>query len=54
MYNRTVLEEKLDYIHCNPVKAGLCDLPEDYVYSSASYYLLNSKDALITHYMEHM
>ena len=36
MYNRTVLEEKLDYIHNNPVKAGLCELPEEYAYSSAS------------------
>jgi putative transposase len=28
MYNRAVLEQKLDYIHDNPVKAGLSDLPE--------------------------
>jgi len=38
MFNRVVLEQKLDYIHNNPVKAGLCLLPEDYHYSSASYY----------------
>jgi REP element-mobilizing transposase RayT len=54
MYNRKVLEEKLDYIHFNPVKAGLCELPEFYQYSSAAYYLLNEPDNLITHYMEHM
>jgi len=54
MYNRTVLEEKLEYIHYNPVKAGLCNLPEAYVYSSASYYLLNTPDSLLTHYMEHI
>jgi hypothetical protein len=30
--------QKLDYIHYNPVKAGLCKLPEDYYYSSAKFY----------------
>ena len=54
IYNREVLEEKLDYIHNNPLKAGLCDLPEDYTYSSAAYYILNIENKLITHYMEHM
>ncbi|MDB5112537.1 MAG: transposase [Mucilaginibacter sp.] len=54
MYNRKVLEEKLDYIHANPVKAGLCVIAEDYIYSSASYYLLNRENELLTHYMEHI
>ena len=54
MYSRTVLEQKLDYIHNNPVKAELCQLPEEYSYSSASYYMDNSENELITHYMEHM
>ena len=54
MYNRKVLEEKLDYIHNNPVKADLCDLPENYIYSSAKYYLLNEENELLTHYMEHI
>jgi len=54
MYNRKVLEEKLDYIHHNPVKAGLCGLPEDYIYSSSRYYLLNEDNSLLTHYMEHI
>jgi REP-associated tyrosine transposase len=54
MYNRKVLEQKLDYIYYNPVKAGLCQYPEDYLYSSASYYLLNQDNDLITHYMEHI
>ena len=43
MYNRRVLEQKLDYIHNNPVKAGLCQLPEEYQYSSAAYYILNTE-----------
>jgi REP element-mobilizing transposase RayT len=39
LYNEPVLIQKLDYIHHNPVKAGLCNLPEEYDYSSASFYL---------------
>ena len=54
MYNREVLEEKLDYIHNNPVKKGLWDLPEDYAFSSAGYYISNNENKLITHYMEHI
>jgi REP element-mobilizing transposase RayT len=54
MYNRKVLEEKLDYIHNNPVKAQLCTFPEDYKYSSANYYIQNEPHELITHYMEHI
>lgn len=31
-------ESKLDYIHQNPVKDGLVEFPEDYVFSSARNY----------------
>ena len=54
MYNSAVLEQKLDYIHLNPVKAGLCCLPEEYLYSSASYYLHNAQNDLLTHYLAHI
>ena len=54
MNNRLVLEQKLDYIHNNPTKKHLCELPEDYIYSSARYYLLGKENTLITHYMEHI
>jgi REP element-mobilizing transposase RayT len=30
--------QKLNYIHSNPVKAGICKLPEEYNYSSALFY----------------
>jgi putative transposase len=30
--------QKLNYIHCNPVKFGICKLPEEYKYSSALFY----------------
>ncbi|HKZ67527.1 MAG TPA: transposase [Chitinophagaceae bacterium] len=33
-----VFRQKLDYLHWNPVKAGLCQLPEEYHYSSALFY----------------
>ena len=33
-----VTQQKLDYIHQNPVRAGICYRPEDYLYSSASFY----------------
>jgi putative transposase len=36
--NHAVFRQKLDYIHWNPVKAGLCKLPEEYKYSSALFY----------------
>ncbi len=41
---RDVFEQKMQYIHNNPVKAGLCDLPENYRYSSAGYYLKNESE----------
>ncbi len=30
---------KIDYIHLNPVRAGIVLKPQDYVYSSASNYV---------------
>jgi putative transposase len=55
MFNRKVAEQKLDYIHENPMKAGLCELPEHYRYSSARYYELNEDEwGFITHYAEHI
>ena len=55
MYNRKVAWQKIDYIHYNPVKAGLCANPEDYKYSSAKYYELNVDDwGFLTHYEEHL
>ena len=33
-----VFIQKLDYIHWNPVRAGMCTLPEEYKYSSALFY----------------
>ncbi len=36
--NRKMWEQKTSYIHLNPVKAGIVEKPEDYLYSSAGSY----------------
>ncbi len=33
------MREKIDYLHNNPVRAGLVEKPEDYLYSSARWYV---------------
>ncbi len=38
LFSEKFFKQKLTYIHDNPVKAGLSDLPEDYLYSSAAFY----------------
>ena len=53
-YTRDILEQKLDYMHFNPVKAGLCLLPEDYLFSSAQFYYQKLANPILTHYMEHL
>ena len=53
LYSSIVFNQKLKYIHNNPVKAGICSLPEEYEYSSADYYELNkSKWDFIADYDE--
>ncbi|MCB9044775.1 MAG: transposase [Chitinophagales bacterium] len=50
--SESVLKQKLNYIHENPVKANLCNLPEDYLFSSAKYYETGTDDwDFITHYI---
>ena len=51
--NHRVFIQKLEYIHWNPVKAGICNLPEEYNYSSALFYEtgIDSWDFL-THYKD--
>jgi putative transposase len=41
LWSDKVFNQKLEYMHMNPVRAGLCEFPEDYKYSSARYYILN-------------
>ena len=38
LYDNKIMDQKLDYLHNNPVAEGIVDEPEDYVYSSARDY----------------
>jgi len=38
LYSNKFKEQKLDYIHQNPVRAGIVDEPWEYIYSSARAY----------------
>jgi REP element-mobilizing transposase RayT len=38
LFDNKILHQKLDYIHNNPVIAGIVERPEDYLYSSARNY----------------
>ncbi len=38
LWSNAVIQEKIDYIHQNPVEEGLVFRPEDYLYSSAVDY----------------
>jgi len=38
LWSTKVIQEKINYIHQNPVEAGLVFKPEEYVYSSATDY----------------
>ena len=56
LYSRKVIEQKLDYIHHNPVK-GKWNLSNDYTqyaYSSARFYEENDNSySFLTHYMSY-
>ena len=38
IYSTKFIEQKIDYIHNNPVRAGIVENPEEYIYSSAKNY----------------
>jgi len=46
------IKARFDYIHYNPVQAGLVELPEHYVYSSASYYVKNEEGRVVIDRLE--
>jgi putative transposase len=39
LWSARMIWQKINYIHLNPVRAGLCGCAEDYEYSSAGFYL---------------
>lgn len=38
IYSHDFMKEKIEYVHNNPVRAGIVEKPEDYFYSSARNY----------------
>ena len=51
LWSQVVFKQKLDYIHHNPVKAGICRYPEEYRFSSAAYYETGTSEwSFLTHY----
>ena len=55
MFSKKVVEQKLEYIHLNPLqeKWNLASRPENYSWSSARFYEKGEDDfKLITHYMD--
>ena len=51
LFNEKAFTQKLEYIHYNPVAAGLVTFPEEYKYSSAKYYETGVDEfKMITHY----
>ena len=55
MYNRKILEQKLNYIHLNPMQEhwNLVTDPNDYFFSSCSFYEREDKRfSWLTHYMD--
>jgi REP element-mobilizing transposase RayT len=38
IYSNEFIEQKIEYIHNNPVRSGVVSKPEDYIYSSARNY----------------
>ncbi|MFI5162799.1 MAG: transposase [Sphingobacteriales bacterium] len=57
LYDRKILEQKLNYIHLNPLQEhwNLVSDPNDYLYSSCSFYEMEDKRyGWLTHYMDAM
>ena len=52
LYSRSVCETKVDYIHNNPVRAGLVTNPSDYPYSSAAFYEGKRERSQLMHYRD--
>jgi hypothetical protein len=38
LHSNPVIDQKVEYIHYNPVKEGIVERPEEYLYSSAKNY----------------
>jgi len=47
LYSPAFVFQKLNYIHNNPVEAGIVEKPEEYLYSSARDYKQTKKCGLL-------
>jgi len=52
LFTRKFTDQKMDYIHENPVVAGIVREPQDYLLSSAGDYYLNIKGLVKISYIE--
>lgn len=55
LYSQKVVEQKINYIHANPINPrwNLADEPQDYKYSSAKYYYTGKDEfGFLENYME--
>mgnify|MGYP000330207881 CR=1 FL=1 len=51
VFSPAIFDQKINYIHQNPVKAGLVDVPWNYYYSSGSFYFRGKSDFdFLTHH----
>ena len=52
LWTREVYIQKMEYIHYNPVTAGICSYPEQYKYSSAKFYETGEDEfGILTHWV---
>lgn len=47
----TILRQKMDYVHENPVRAGFVEKAEDWTYSSAAHYYCGKKSLIELSYV---
>ena len=55
IFSREMALQKLNYMHYNPIQEHwkLCNAPEEYRYSSASFYEMQQDEfKIVTHYLE--
>ena len=50
--NPGMLKQKMDYLHENPVRAGIVFEPQHYVYSSAVDYCTNQKGSIVIEHLK--
>ncbi len=50
LYSAGVIEQKMDYLHLNPVRAGYVEKSQDWLYSSAPFYAVTRDGPIISDY----